>query len=381
VNASHTAYDVAVIGLGAMGSAVTYHLARAGARVVGIDAFHPPHAAGSTHGRSRIIREAYFEDPAYVPLVRRAYENWAALEGASRRTLFRQTGGLMIGAPDSGLIMGTRASADEYDIAVTQLDAREIMARFPVLRPERHMIGLLEHRAGVLDPELCVQVSLALARELGAELRTGCRVQSIGAGTTGVELRTTDGVLSSRQLVVAAGAWAAPLLRGAGVELPLVVERQTMHWFTPRETPALFAADRLPIALIEHDAGRYVYMIPDLGDGVKAAIHYEGAFVDADTDDRGVTRDDVAAVQPLLARFAPGIAGEPTTSAVCLYTNTPDKHFIIDRVPGLPAAQIISACSGHGFKFASAIGELVASCALGESPRLDVTAFRATRWS
>ncbi len=375
-------YDVAVVGLGAMGSAALYHLASRGARVVGLDAFDPPHALGSTHGYSRIIREAYFEHPSYVPLVRHAFENWAALEKASGRALYRQTGGLMIGPADSGLVIGTLESAQRHDIPIEQLEADDIEARFPALRPDRDMVGVLERNAGVLDPELCIGAHIDLARTQGAEVRTNTKVSLIEGNDAGVTLTTAAGeAISARRTIVAAGPWTRSLLESSGATLPLVVERQTMHWFEPAQNRTHFDADHLPVTLIEHDPDRYAYFIPDMGQGVKGAIHYEGALVQPDTVDRHVSDADIAPVRELIRTYAPDLDVAPRKSAVCLYTNTPDKHFLMDTVPGLPNVRVISACSGHGFKFASAIGQLSAETALGETPRMEMGQFRAERFS
>ena len=372
--------DVAVIGLGAVGSAALYHLARQGARVVGIDAYDPPHALGSTHGRSRIIREAYFEHPTYVPLVRRAYENWEDLERLAEERLFTRTGGLMIGAPESGLVTGTLESAHQHDIAVSTLDADAIRTRFPALAPDPGMIGILEHNAGVLDPEACIRAHLSAAKALGAEVRINERVLGIESSDDAVRVTTTAGSVKAGRVVLAAGPWTRDLLETIGTALPLVVERQTMHWFSAASLPE-FDASRLPVTLVEHQEGRYVYLIPDQGHGVKAAIHYEGAFVHPDSVQREVTRADVVAVTTLLARYTPALPSEPGHSAVCLYTNTPDKHFIVDELSGEPRLFVISACSGHGFKFASALGEHAAAIVLGRTPTLDMSHFAASRFA
>ncbi len=324
-------HDVIVVGLGAMGSAALYHLAAAGARVAGIDAFEPPHDFGSTHGHSRIIREAYFEHPAYVPLVRRAYEQWAALERASGRSLFRRTGGLMIGAPGSGLVAGTLASAEQHDISVSTLDAAELSSRFPALRPAPNRVGVLEHNAGVLDPEACVSAYLALAQARGAECRLNTRVLELRDHGDAIEIVTNGGAMSARRIILAApGAWTKALATSLGAELPLVVERQVMHWFSPGDNALAFDAAHLPITLIEHDAERYVYLIPDLGQGVKAAVHYEGAYVQPDDVDRVVSlRRMWSRCECCWTGFvAPPLAEHHLRSSVCLYTNTPDKHFL-----------------------------------------------------
>jgi sarcosine oxidase len=372
-------YDVAVVGLGAMGSAALYHLAAHGVRVVGIDAGDPPHTLGSTHGRTRIIREAYAEHPSYVPLVRRAYANWAALENASGVTLFRQTGGLMLGPPDGSLVSGAAESARQHDIDVEQLDFRQANERFPALAATSEMVGLVETSAGMLFPELCVQTHISLARSLGAEIRAKTNVVALSTGSGGVRIMTTGGAISARKLVLAAGPWTNELLAMLDAPLPLEVERQTVHWFDPRE-PSVVGPDRLPIVMVEHEPERIFYVIPDVGDGVKAGIHHEGAVVSPHSVDRDVLPVDIEPVRELMHRFVPAGAGKSRESAVCLYTNTLDHDFVIDTLPSNKDVVLLSACSGHGFKFASAIGEIAAQLAVDAAPALDVSHFSSSRF-
>ena len=373
-------YDALVVGLGAMGSAAVYHLASRGATVVGIDAFDPPHGLGSTHGRSRIIREAYYEHPSYVPLVQRAYAGWAALERDAGVALFLRTGGLNIGAPDCGLVVGALASATRHGLGVDLLSASEIERRFPAFRLEPHMVGVFERSAGMLFPEACIRAYLFLARSLGADLRTKTRVLGLERTSDAITATIHDGAITARRVIVCAGAWTKPLLQTLGIDAPLDVARQTMHWLDQRGDAVVRSADRFPVALIEHDADRLFYTMPDTGDGVKVAIHHEGAIVSTDSVDRSIHPSDTAPVQTLAERFIPGAGGRIRESAVCLYTNTPDRDFIIDAVAEMPNVVVVSACSGHGFKFASAIGEIAAQLCLGEACNVDLSPFRADRF-
>ncbi len=316
-----------------------------------------------------------------MPLVRRAYENWNLLEQRSGTTLFQRTGGLMLGAPESGLVRGTLESASLHGIDVESLDPVALARRFPALRPAESMIGILEQRAGILFPEACVSAHLSLAFEEGAEVRTGTRVISLAHEKGGIAARTREGVIRARRLVMCAGPWTRPLLSTLGVTVPLEIERQTMHWFARANDSAQLGPDHLPITMVQHDGERLFYLMPDLGDGVKAAIHYEGARVTAETVDRVITAADTAPVRELMHTFVPHAAGAIRESAVCLYTRTPDLDFIIDAVHGVPNAVVISACSGHGFKFASAIGEVAAQLSLGEQPDIDVSHFGASRFA
>jgi len=369
--------DVVVVGLGAMGSAVARALARRGQRVVGLDRFSPPHSLGSSHGRSRIIREAYFEHPAYVPLVQRAYELWAELEEESGRPLWRLTGGLMAGPPDGVLVRGARRSAEVHGLPFEDLSAAEIARRFPAFAPEPGMVGVLEPRAGVLFPEACIEAALKSAFRAGAELHVDDEVQAWRADGGAVEVRSASGSWSAGRLVIAAGAWLPRLLP----DLPLTVARQVLHWFEPLRDEAVFAPEVCPISLWEVEHGRIFYAFPDLGDGVKAAIHHEGERTDAEHVRRDVTDDDEAAVRSLVERLVPAAAGRRRESCVCLYTNTPDHDFLIDRHPGHEQVFIVSPCSGHGFKFSPVIGEIVADLVTGGASRFDLRPFSLSRLS
>lgn len=368
--------DVVVIGLGAMGSAIARALARRGQRVVGLDRYAPPHTFGSSHGRSRIIREAYFEEPAYVPLVQRAYELWEELAAESGRPLLRRTGGLMIGPPESLLVRGARCSADAYRLPCEMLSAEEIHRRFPAFAPDPGTVGVLEPRAGVLFPEACIEAALQGAARAGADLRVDEEALEWSADGDGVQVRTTRGAVSAGQLVIAAGAWLARLMP----ELPLTVERQVLHWFAPSRDHALLGPDACPIALWQFEDSRLFYTFPDLGDGVKAAIHHDGETTDTERVRREVTADDEAEVRSLVARFVPAAAGRLRESCVCLYTNTPDHAFLIDRHPQHAQVLLVSPCSGHGFKFAPAIGEAVAGLVTEGAARFDLRPFSIDRF-
>jgi len=367
-------HDVAVVGLGAIGSAVARELAGRGLRVVGFDRHAPPHELGSSHGASRIIREAYFEDPVYVPMVQRAQVLWRALERECGRTLLRTTGGVMLGRADTALVRGALRSAELHGLPHTVLDASAVAARFPVLRPESDMLGVWEPNAGVLDPEACVLAQLERAVALGALLHTNTAVHGWEAGARDVTLATDVGRIAARTLVLAAGPWIADLL--PGLPLPFAVERQVLHWFEPARDAAQFAPDRCPIHLWEFDGARFYYGFPDLGGGVKLAFHHGGEPMTAATARRTVDEADVAAIRAAVRRFTPAADGRLLKSTVCLYTNTPDEHFRIDRHPAHAHVVIASPCSGHGFKFAPVVGEIVADLVMERAPAFDLAPFR-----
>jgi sarcosine oxidase len=367
------AFDVIVVGLGAMGSAAAYHLVRRGRRVLGLDRFTPPHTLGSSHGQTRIIREAYFEDPRYVPLVQRAYELWTALERDAGGRLLLETGGLMIGRPDSGVVRGATRSAETHGLRHERLDAAEVRRRFPALRPDDDMVAVWEPRAGILFPEACVEAHLTMARRHGAALRYDEPVLRWEADGGGVRVVSAQGTYAASHLVLSAGSWMTSLL--PDLALPLTVERQPLYWFEPLRGAAHFTPERLPIHLWEHAPQRYLYGFPDLGDGVKVARHHEGRPTDPDAVDREVHAEEVEAMRGLVRRFLPDANGPLRSAAVCLYTNTPDDHFLIDRHPAHAHVLIASPCSGHGFKFASAIGEALAERVTDGRTRSDLSLF------
>jgi sarcosine oxidase len=376
-------YDVIVVGLGAMGSATLYQLAKRGASVLGIDRFAPPHAMGSSHGKSRIIRQAYFEDPCYVPLVQRAYECWAQLEAESGTALFQQTGGLMIGDPSSEVITGTLRSAREHTLPHQVLTTAEIRARFPAFSPRPQDIGVFEDRAGILAPERAIAAFLGLARApkggRAAALHTNETMRSWRAIDGGVEVATDVGVYRADRLVLTVGAWAKQIL--AELSLPLTVQRNVLYWFTPLQQAEHFTPAHFPIFLQELESGIAWYGFADTGDGVKLALHQYGQTVDPDAPRTPVSADEVAFMRSLIAQHMPHANGALRDSATCFYTNTPDGHFVVDIHPECPAVVVASPCSGHGFKFASALGEVLADLASGQKPVFEIEPFSLARFA
>ena len=366
--------DVIVAGLGAMGSAITLELTRRGLAVAGFDRYSPPHAMGSSHGGSRIIREAYFEHPAYVPLVRRAYELWPSLEEESGATLYMRTGGVMIGAPDSELVRGSRASAELHGLPHQMLDAAAIRARYPMLHAEDGMVGVVEPRAGVLFPERCIEAQLKLAHLAGAQLYRDEPIERWERDADGVRIFTSRGERRARLLVVAAGAWTDQLI--VSPSLPLEVERQSLFWFSARRDPASFSADHCPVHLWQFERGEFFYGFPDVGSGIKLARHHRGETTSADAINRTVANTEIDDIRTLARRFVPDAEGELLSSAVCMYTNTSDGHFRIDWLGNDHRVLVVSACSGHGFKFAPTIGEIAADLATGREAAFDLELFR-----
>ncbi len=370
-------HDVAVLGLGAMGSAALRHLARAGLNVAGIERFESPHAHGSSHGGSRIIREAYFEDPRYVPLVQRAYDEWAALERDTGRSLTLTTGGVMIGSRGGVLVAGAIASAEAHALPYELLDATALHDRFPAFRPASHMVGVWEPRAGVLFPEECIAAHLEAAARAGASIETNAGVTSWRATGGEVEITTDRGITRARQLVLATGAWLGSHLSASC--LPITIERVVQAWFEPVRTENL-APERCPITIWEYEENLFFYAFPLLNGAVKAALHHQGEATDPDRVRRDVAAEEIERIRDPLSRHMPDAAGRWLDAKTCMYTNTPDEHFVLDRHPDHPEVLIVSACSGHGFKFASAIGAVIAELVRDGKTSADIGLFELSRF-
>lgn len=372
--------ETLVVGLGAMGSAAAYRLSRRGVSVRGLDRDHPPHTRGSSHGETRMIREAYFEHPLYVPLVQRAYELWSRLERESGIGLLRITGGLMIGPPDGTLLSGARNSARTHGLPHEELSAAEVNARFPGFSLPRDVRALFEKRAGFLSPERCIDVQLELAADLGARLHFGETVEDWEASAGTVLVRTDRAEYTADALVLAAGAWTASLV--AGLRPHLRVERAVQHWLAPRseQEEAHFLPERFPVFVWEHEPGAYWYGFPEVTTGVKLALHYGGEATEPHDLERSVGQEEVEAIRELASTYLAGAAGEHLRSSVCMYTNTPDLHFVVDLHPRHPEVVVASPCSGHGFKFASVLGEILADLAVEGRTEWDLSPFRADRF-
>lgn len=365
-------FDIIIAGLGAVGSAAAYHLVGRGVRVLGLDRYHPPHALGSSHGESRVIRETAFEHPRYVPLARLAYDNWRRLERDSGEALLHVTGVLFVGSAGSPLVAGTVASARGYGVPHELLSAGDIAHRFPALQRLDEAVGVFEPGGGWLDPERCVAASLRLASERGASVRFEEPLERWEPDGEGVVVTTASDRYRAGRLLLAAGPWMPELLGGAGVSLS--VERQVQHWFTA----ATADAARLPIFIRQVPEGVF-YALPPTGDEIKVAVHHSGAATTPATVDRHVSQGEIDGVRALLERYAPALGGEHRRAAVCLYTNSPDGHFVIDRHPAHPAVVVASPCSGFGFKFASAVGEILADLLRDRPSGVDLAPFRIGR--
>jgi sarcosine oxidase len=374
-----TTCDAVVIGLGATGSAAAASLARRGWRVIGVERFEPGHDRGSSHGATRIIRQGYFEHPSYVPLVRAAYPLWRELAMEAGQPLIDITGIVEIGAPDSDLVAGTLAASRLHGLAHDVLEAGALRRRFPLFQVPDHYIAVFQPDGGFLRAESAIHALLARARATGAELRTRETVRAIEPHSAGVRVVTTRGVINAGCAVVSVGPWAKALL--PGLTVPIRVTRQVLGWFAPRD-PALFSKDRFPVFLLENSHGMF-YGFPDDGMGtVKVAKHHHAdETVDPDRCDRVVSATDEAMIRSCLAAHLPAANGPLVAATTCLYTMTPDGDFILDRLPGDDRVIVASPCSGHGFKFAPVIGEIIADLATRGATAHDISRFAIGRFT
>lgn len=355
-----TPYDVIVLGLGAMGGAAAYHLARRGYRVLGLDAFPRGHTHGSSHGHSRIIRQAYHEAPDYIPLIQRAYGLWRELEAESGRRLLHVNGGLIIGDPIGRTVVGTATSARLHGLPYEPLSPTEVGARFPGFRLSEDLVAILEPQAGYLAAAECQTAHLDLAAAHGADCHHAEPVCHWDVDGAGVRVETDRAVYRADRLVVAAGPWSRDVLKA--LRLPLVVLRIVNAHFAPVR-PELYDVDACPIFSLLVPEGHY-YGVPGPADvGLKIGRGDSAEVCTPDTIRRDVAADEIAMFRRVLDRYLPGADGALRSSLTCMYTMSPDKHFIVDRHPAHEQVALACGFSGHGFKFAPVIGEVLADLA------------------
>jgi sarcosine oxidase len=386
-----THYQAIVAGLGAMGSAAAYQLARRGARVLGLDRFAPPHAMGSTHGDTRITRLAIGEGAHYTPIVMRSHEIWRDIERQTGADLLTATGALIISSQartailhDDEFFANTLAAAKTHGIAHELLDAAGIRRRFPQFAVRDDEYAYLEPAAGFLRPEACVRAQLDLARANGAEIHLDERLVSFDAGACTVSVTTDTGRYTADRLILTLGPWLPELL-GAAHRPLFKVSRQVLYWFAPRNAIAPFLADRFPVFIWELQTTRQgVYGFPAIdgvGGGVKIATEQYRQTTTPHAAHRAVTADEIATMyETCVAPCFPGLGRDCVKAATCLYTVTPDYGFVIDDLPGFERVIVASACSGHGFKHSAAIGEALAERILDGESRLDLSAFTFARF-
>ena len=375
--------SVIVIGLGAMGSAAAQHIAGRGHHVLGFDQYTPPHSHGSSHGQTRIIRQSYWEDSRYVPLLLRAYELWRKLESDTGQSLLHLTGGLMIGAADGDLVARSTESAERFNLPHRVLSPGEIRHRYPMFAVDDNMAALWEDAAGFLYPEACVQQQLNQAALAGAELHFNEPALEWSVSPAGtVAVRTAQGTYHADHLVITAGPWAPHVLRE--LHLPIEVTRQVLYWFEPQTNPTLYREGNFPIFLMQTDpAAPVLYGFPATApefNGVKVALHGSHDVCTPETVIHEILPSDEQAIRQRLSETMPTLAGRLLRAETCLYTMTPDEHFVIDRHPHHPQVTLAAGFSGHGFKFANGIGEILADLATGQTPPFDLDLFSIERF-
>ncbi len=363
-------FDVIVLGAGGIGSAALYQLARRGVRVLGIDRFSPPHDRGSSHGQTRVIRQAYFEHPDYVPLLVESYRGWRELEQFANRRLFNQVGLIQAGPADGVVVPGVLRAAATHGLAVEQMTAGGVRRRWPGLAIPDELSGVFEPAAGYLLVEDCVRAHLEAASAAGGKLLTETEVASWTADGQEVRVRTERGEMRADRLIITAGAWAGRLL--ADLKVPLLIRRKSLFWFTT-DAPEYDVSRGFPVFLFELPVGIY-YGFPKLDErGVKFAEHSGGRLVENPLEvDRSIDPDEQHRLVDVLAMHLPGVSSNVTDHTVCLYTMSPDENFIVDRHPNHPSVVFAAGLSGHGFKFAPVLGKALAELALDGGTELPI---------
>jgi sarcosine oxidase len=356
-------FDVIVAGVGSVGSATCYHLARRGVRVLGLEQFEIPHTNGSHHGHSRMIRQAYFEHPDYVPLLRRAYRLWDELQESEGGEFFHVTGGIYIGADDGTIVPGSLRAAREHGLEHELLDGEAIRERYPAIRPGAGQVGVFENCGGFLVPEKAVEAHANAARRHGATLSTGEALISWEADAGQVEVVTDRATYTAEKLAITAGAWSAAAAQDLGIELE--VTRQVLAWFEPVGDPERFALGTFPCWFVETRPpfGHYGFPILAGDPGLKIAVHEPGEVIDPSDGVAPPRPDEIAALHVVFEQYFPGCAGQLRESCTCKYTNSPDGHFIVGGHPRDERVSIACGLSGHGFKFSSVLGEALADLA------------------
>ncbi len=372
-------YDAAVVGLGVTGAAITWFLARRGARTLALDRHRPPHSQGSSHGRTRIIRKAYFESPDYGPLLERAYAGWGAVEREAGVRLFHRTGALTVGRDGGELIERVRRSSREAGVPIRALDPGDLSSLYPALRLEKGWTGILDSEAGVLRAEESVEAFLALAGREGAHLRYEEGMSRWEETGGEVRIETPRGRYSARSVVLSPGPWL-PSLAGPKLHLPLQVTREVAAWFRPVHRTMDLGPGRLPVVLQERLREGVGYIVPDFGEGIRVGFHHDGEPTDPDRTAREVKAREVEALRAFLNRAVPDAGGRLVDHSVCLYTSTPDHHFAVGPHPRASRITVVSACSGHGFKFAPALGELVADRVIEGAEPSELAPFAVDRF-
>ena len=384
-------FETIVVGLGAMGSAALYQLSKRDNKVLGIDQFAPPHKMGSTHGDTRITRQAIGEGEEYVPLSLRSYEIWDELERKTGKKLLTITGGLIVGQDNGQSLHGknnflqtTIAAAEKFNIPHSVLSANELKKRFPQFRVADNSTGYYEDSAGFLSPESCIEAQLTLARQQGAQINLNETIQQLlPLANGGVEVRTNKGVYQTNKVVLAAGPWIVRFLPEYRDQLK--VYRQALYWFDLQGDVTSYLPENFPIFIITGTDGDGIYGFPAIDGyqgGLKVAFEEYLNETTPEAVNRNISQDEVdRAYNKYISKYLPGLSNKCVKAVTCLYTVTPDSQFIIDTHPDHSQIIIASPCSGHGFKHSAAIGEALAELAAEGKSHFDLSAFSLSRFN
>jgi sarcosine oxidase len=375
-------YDLAVIGVGGMGSAITAHAAKRKLRVLGLEQFSIPNTRGSSHGATRILRIGLHEGPTYVPLVLRAVELWKDLGREFGTPLLHQCGGIDVALPTSPIFTGSKGACEKFDIAHEILDAAETTRRFPAVRPSKDMVTVFQPGSGFVLPELAITAHVNSSLGNGAEIHGHERVLDWEPRAGKHLIRTDRGTYEANQIVFSAGAWMGKLM--AKERVPVVPERCVLGWFAPKANLEQFQADRLPIWIIDSPEADHFYGFPIHGvPGFKLGRLrvVPSPAVDPDAIRREPDHADEADMRNFIREIFPDADGPVLSMETCFFENSPDRTPIIDRLPGVDGAWIVGGFSGHGFKFSSAVGEVVADLVTTGSSRFDLSPFRFSRFA
>ena len=371
--------DVIIIGLGAMGSASSLFLAKKGINTIGFDTYKPPHTLGSSHGHSRVIREAYHEGASYVPIVQRAYKLWSDLNKKSKKQLLLEYGGLILGN-NGDHIKKANTSAEKYNIPITKFSKKQIIEKFPVLNPPEDFLGLYENRSGAVFPDRSIEFILSEAQKLGSVHNYDEKVINWKKIDNYYQVTTDKGQYFSEKIIFSSGGWIKNLI--PKLNLPIKVERQVLFWFKPKNNEEKFNYKYLPNTGWDLDNGLEFYTQPNIENyGFKVAMHHNGEYIKPHNLNRKSNNNDLNYVRNFLEEFIPDANGVLLNSTVCIYTDTPDLDFIIDFYPNDENIVICSPCSGHGFKFTPAIGEICSDLISDKSSHFDLREFSLERFN
>lgn len=388
--ASKPPYDVIIVGLGAMGSAATYQLAKSGVTVLAIDAHNPPHTLGSTHGDTRITRLAIAEGAEYVPLVLRSQQIWREIELETGYKLLIECGGLIMSVPNkqekhgvSNFLQQTIKTADQFDIEHTELSAAEIHSRYPQFNLVGNEYGYYENQAGYLRPEECVRAQIELAKKYGATINSNERVLSFTANDSGVTVVTNKSTYKANKMILTAGPWINDLL--PEYETIFKIYRQVQYWFALKDKSQYDAYNKLPVFIWSYGekSDDFIYGFPAI-DGPNGGLKIASeSYVNETTPEtvlREVSKAEISAMYKKIEVRIPGLSQDCIKAIVCLYTVTPDNKFVIDFLPKHKNVIVASPCSGHGFKHSAAIGEILMQLATQGKSKIDISSFALNRF-